>query len=72
MSNLMKVPHTIQFLATIDLDKIEAHLLPTLISLSESDLAEMCKGATLSALAIADVLTVANENGTWAELSIAE
>jgi hypothetical protein len=32
----------------------------------------MCKGATLNALQIADVLTVANEGNSWAELTIKE
>ena len=72
MSNLMKVPHTVVFEAIIDLDKIEARLLPSLISLSEEALIEMCKGATLSALQVADVLTVANTGNSWAELTIKE
>jgi hypothetical protein len=70
MSNLIKVPHTVEFEAVIDLDKIEARLLPTLVSLSEETLIEMCKGATLHALQVADVLTVANEGNSWAELII--
>jgi hypothetical protein len=68
----MKVPHTVVFEAIIDLDKIESRLLPTLVSLSEAQLMEMCKEATLSALKIADVLTVANEGNSWAELTIKE
>jgi hypothetical protein len=72
MSNLMKVPHTVVFEAIIDLDKIEAHLLPTLISLPQSEIEKMCKGATLHALQVADVLTVANEGNSWAELTIAK
>jgi hypothetical protein len=68
----MKVPHTVVFEAIIDLDKIEARLLPSLISLSEEALIEMCKGATLSALQVADVLTVANTGNSWAELTIKE
>ncbi len=72
MSNLMKVPHTVVFEAIIDLDKIEAKLLPALISLDEKTLTEMCKGATLHALQTADVLTVANEGNSWAELTIKE
>ena len=70
MSNLMKVPHTVVFEAIIDLDKIEARLLPALVSLSEEALVSMCKQATLSALQIADVLTVANTGNSWAELTI--
>jgi hypothetical protein len=70
MSNLMKVPHTVVFEAIIDLDKIDAKLLPTLINLPQSEIEKMCKGATLHALQIADVLTVANEGNSWAELTI--
>lgn len=70
MSNVIKVPHTVVFEAIIDLDKIEARLLPALVSLSEEALIEMCQMATLSALKIADVLTVANEGNSWAELTI--
>jgi hypothetical protein len=68
----MKVPHTVVFEALIDLDKIEARLLPTLIALDEKQIMEMCKGATLNALQIANVLTVANEGNSWAELTIKE
>ena len=70
MSNLMKVPHTVEFEAVIDLDKVEARLLPTLINLPQSEIEKMCKGATLHALQVADVLTVANEGNSWAELII--
>ena len=72
MSNLMKVPHTVVFEAVIDLDKIPANLLPALISLSETDLLKMCKEATLHALAESKVLQIANENNTWAEVTIKE
>ena len=72
MTNLMKVPHTVVFEAIIDLDKIEARLLPALVALTESQITEMCKGATLHALQVADVLTVANEGNSWAELTIKE
>lgn len=72
MSNLIKVPHTVVFEAIIDLDKIEARLLPALVSLTETQLTEMCKEATLSALKIADVLTVANTGNSWAELTMKE
>jgi len=68
----MKVPHTVVFEAIIDLDKIEARLLPALVALTESQITEMCKQATLSALQVADVLTVANEGNSWAELTIKE
>jgi hypothetical protein len=70
MANVMTVPHTVEFIATIDLDKIEAGLLPALLSLSEKDLVKMCSEATHSALKVADVLTVANKGYSWAELSI--
>ncbi len=70
MSNLMKVPHTIVFEAIIDLDKIPASLLPRLIALNETQLTEMCKEATLHALGMSNVLPLANENNTWAEVTI--
>jgi len=72
MSNLMKVPHTVVFEAIIDLDKIPANLLPALIALDEKSIQEMCKGATVHALAMSNTLTVANENNTWAELTVKE
>ena len=68
----MKVPHTVVFEAIIDLDKIPANLLPALIACTETQLLEMCKGATLHALAEAKVLQIANENNTWAEVIIKE
>jgi hypothetical protein len=70
MTNLMTIPHTVEFIATIDLDKIEARFLPALLSLSDEELTKMCAEATHSALAVADVLTVANTGNSWAELSI--
>jgi hypothetical protein len=66
----MKVPHTIVFEAIIDLDKIPASLLPRLIALNETQLTEMCKEATLHALGMSNVLPLANENNTWAEVTI--
>jgi hypothetical protein len=68
----MKVPHTVLFEAIIDLDKVPAHLLPALISIGEADLLKMCKGATLHALAESNVLQFANENNSWAEVTIKE
>jgi hypothetical protein len=68
----MTVPHTVVFEAIIDLDKIPANLLPRLIALNETQLTEMCKGATVHALAMSNTLTVANENNTWAELTVKE
>jgi hypothetical protein len=32
----------------------------------------MCKGATVHALAMSNTLEVANENNTWAELTVKE
>jgi len=72
MSNLMKVPHTVVFEAIIDLDKVPARLLPALIALDENAIQQMCKGATINALAMSNTLTVANENNTWAELTVKE
>ena len=68
----MKVPHTVVFEALIDLDKIPANLLPTLIKLDKEAITEMCKGATLHALHESNVLQFANENNTWAEVTIKE
>jgi len=72
MSNLMKVPHTVVFEAIIDLDKIPAKLLPALIALDETAIKQMCKEATLYALGMSNVLPLANEHNTWAEVTIAE
>jgi hypothetical protein len=72
MSNLMKVPHTVVFEAIIDLDKIPANLLPALINLDETAIKEMCKGATLHALHESNVLSLANEGNSWAEVTIKE
>jgi hypothetical protein len=68
----MKVPHTVVFEAIIDLDKIPASLLPRLIALNETQLTEMCKEATLHALGMSNVLPLANDNNTWAEVTIKE
>jgi hypothetical protein len=72
MSNLMKVPHTVEFEAIIDLDKIPAHLLPALVSMDAYSIEKMCKGATLHALGMSNVIPLANENNTWAEVTIKE
>jgi hypothetical protein len=72
MSNLMTVPHTVTFEASIDLDKIPANLLPALLKLNETDLLTMCKEATLHALTESNLLKIANENNTWAEVTIKE
>ena len=72
MSNIMKVPHTVVFEALIDLDKIPASLLPTLIALDPNAITQMCKEATLHALSLSNVLPLANDNNTWAEVTIKE
>jgi hypothetical protein len=66
----MKVPHTVTFEAIIDLDKIPASLLPTLIALDETTIQQMCKGATLNALSLSNTLEVANTDNYWAELTV--
>ena len=71
MSNIMKVEHAVKFIAEINLDKVPANLLPTLIALSESDLQEMCLGATLNAIETTSMLEIANENNSWAEVKLA-
>ena len=70
MSNLMKVPHTIEFEAVIDLDKVPSSILPMLISLDSYSVTKMCKDATLHALGMSNVLPLANTGNTWAEVSI--
>jgi len=72
MSNLMKVPHTVEFEAIIDLDKIPANLLPAILALDTYSVTKMCKEATLHALGMSNVLPLANENNTWAEVTIKE
>jgi len=70
MTNLIKVPHSVVFEAIIDLDKIPANLLPALLKLSETDLLTMCKEATVNAIGESQFLKIANENNTWAEVTI--
>ena len=72
MANVIKVPHTVNFIAEIDLDKIEANLIAPLLALSEEDLTKMCKEATLEVMRIAKVEKVANEGRSWATMSLAE
>lgn len=72
MSNVIKVPHTVTFLAEINLDKIPANLLPALISLNEEQLIAMVKETTVSALETTNSIEAINEGGGWAFLSIAE
>jgi hypothetical protein len=68
----MTVPHTVVFEAIIDLDKIPANLLPALISMDSHLIEKMCKEATLHALSLSNVLPLANDNNTWAEVTIKE
>jgi hypothetical protein len=68
----MTVPHTVTFEATIDLDKIPANLLPALIALDTYSVTKMCKEATLHALTESNLLKIANEFNTWAEVTIKE
>jgi hypothetical protein len=72
MANVIKVPHSINFIAEIDLDKIESNLIAPLLALSEEDLTLMCKEATLEVMRIAKVEKVANEGRSWATMSLAE
>ena len=72
MTNEIRVPHTVVFEAIINLDTIPANLLPALISLDETTLTQMCKEATLHALGMSNVLPLANEHNTWAEVTIKE
>jgi hypothetical protein len=68
----MSVPHTITFESTIDLDKIPSELLPALLALSKEDVLRMCKEATVNAISESKFLQIANENNTWAEVTIKE
>jgi hypothetical protein len=70
MSNLIKVPHSVVFEAIIDLDKIPANLLPALLKLTETDLLIMCREATVTAISESKFLQIANENNSWAEVTI--
>jgi hypothetical protein len=70
MKNEIRVPHTVVFEAIINLDTIPANLLPALIALDKETMTQMCKEATLHALGMSNVLPLANENNTWAEVTI--
>ncbi len=73
MSNVIRVPHTVNFMAEINLDKIEANLIPALLSLSEAELTEMCKQATVASMHHVNLIGVANEGSSgWAHVSLAE
>jgi len=68
----MKVPHTVEFEAIIDLDKIPANLLPAILALDTYSVTKMCKEATLHAIGMSNVLPLANDNNTWAEITVKE
>ena len=71
MSNIISVEHAVKFIAEINIDKVPAHLLPALLALKESELQEMCLGATLNAIETTSMLGIANENNSWAEVKLA-
>ena len=66
----MKVPHTITFEAIIDLDKVPASIIKQLLSKDETFIKEMCTGATLNAIEMSELLKLANDGNSWAELTI--
>lgn len=73
MSNIIKVPHTVTFLAEINTDTIPANLLPALLAMPEEHLIDMCKMATLEAIKVTGLIEKANENASgWAQVSLAE
>lgn len=72
MSNIMRIPHTVVFEALINLDTIPASLLPRLTALDKETITEMCKESTIHALGLSNLLSVANDGNTWAEVVIAE
>lgn len=72
MSNTIKVPHTVTFLAEINIDTIPANLIPALLNLSESELRDMVKATTVHALNATQFADKVNEGGSWATVSIAE
>jgi hypothetical protein len=72
MSNTIKVPHTVTFEAIINIDTVPASILPALLACSEETLMQMCKEATVHALAMSNVLPLANEGNSWAEITIKE
>ena len=48
------------------------HSLKFVTEFDETTIKQMCKEATLHALGMSNVLPLANENNTWAEVTIAE
>ena len=72
MSNTIKVPHTINFLAEINIDKVPASLLPILIKMSESELTDMVKQTTTQAIKYLELVEQSNEGGGWAILHLAD
>lgn len=72
MSNIIKVPHTVNFVAEFNIDAIPANLLPALIALSEEQLTEYCTMATIAAIEHVNLIGVANEGSEgWAHVSLA-
>lgn len=69
--NIIRVEHAVKFVAEIDIDKVPARLLPALLSLSAEDMQEMCLGATINAIETTNMLEIANENNSWAEVKLA-
>jgi hypothetical protein len=60
-------------MAEINIDKVEAKLLPTLISLSEAELTEMVKQTTIHALGVTNFIADVNEGSAgFARLTIVE
>jgi hypothetical protein len=72
MSNIITVPHTVTFEATIDLDKVPASIVNQLVNLDEQMLVYMCKEATVHAIKLSNVMPLANEGGSWAVVSLKE
>lgn len=72
MSNIIKVPHTVTFLAEINLDTIPTDLLPALMRLSEEEIKDMVKETTVHALNHLNFIENVNAGGGWAFVSIAE
>lgn len=72
MSNIIKVPHTVKFMAEINIDTVPASLLPALLNLSEEALTAMVQQTTVHALNVTEFASHVNEGGSWARVSIAE
>ena len=72
MSNTIKVPHTVTFMAEINIDTVPANLLPALINLSESALHDMIQETTVHALKATQFADTVNAGNSWATVYIAE